>query len=228
MLKVKFNKKLIIMRILILIVNVFGLIALFRNYNLVIEISGLWATYYDILIALALIIGSIFFMKFKNITRILIILCSILNIFDLIYNIVIITEPINIIISSTMIVSMLFYAIVIECFSNPKTLSLINDKEITETTDNEINNSWNKKKYIWRIVVFALLFSSITSNINTSIYIFITSSMSFLFTTLFLSSIVFLVRNKILKKKESYLEISYTISIFIFVLMIFSFVCDKF
>lgn len=228
MLKAKFNQKLNIMKILILIVNVFGLIVLFRNYNLVIEISGLWATYYDILIALALIIGSIFFMKFKNIARIVIILCSILNIFDLIYNIVIITEPINIIISSTMIVSMLFYAIVIECFSNPKTLSLINDKEITETTDNEINNSWNKKKYIWRIVVFALLFSSITSNINTSIYIFITSSMSFIFTTLVLSSIVFLVRNKILKKKESYLEISYTISIFIFVLMIFSFFFGKF
>jgi hypothetical protein len=216
--------------------GVIGVIFIIMTKNLIITQAlqesnqGVWASSFDLLCFLGLLFGAIFIFKPKYNGRIIILISVILSFIELIFNTI--TSDIifpNVIIIS-IIANIVFYAILIEYFYNPKIKKFILETQyIKQGEIISINNiseikikNWITIKYFWRTFIIASIYSIMNPIIELGIFSFLAQVLSFIIACSLFAALVRVSRYVILKNKENFVKIIFFTSILLFIIMVFS------
>jgi len=229
--EINYPKGFKLIRGLCIILGVFGLVGIIYIISvknpMIMEAlqennQGFWATSFDLLRSLGLLIGAIFIFKLKDYGRKLILISTVLSLTEMIYNTVTsdITFPALIVIS--IIIPIILDAFIIEYFFNPNIKRFLfeygNKKTYIEKTfDVKIKKHWINLRYLWYVLFVSLIYSLMVKSFiheKDTITSFLIGNLVFIIYSILIALIVKWSRYFIFKKKESFPKILFYTSLF--------------
>jgi len=185
----------------------------------------LWIKIYMLISSLVILFSALLILKFKNYGRIIILICSFVELIRIIVRQVTL-EKIDPLVTLLPILIIITYAKIIEYFFNPNIKIFLfeygNKKTYIEKTfDVKIKKHWINLRYLWYILFVSLIYSLMVKSFiheKDTITSFLIGNLLFIIYSILIALIVKWSRYFIFKKKENFTKILFYSSLVICIL----------